>query len=284
VVGQDGNEILATEISVDTLKKESTFSFPTGSFALETGSRVTFKADRMIWNNLSSRLTLSDHVDISQTDMGKIQATNDVVLVLTTVDGKKVLRGIQTVGDATLTYADPDGGLDHTLKSYGSLRIDHQKMETRLQSPVNAAGVVPSTQQAYFKDAKGDIYADKVFIKYDYIDKKIVPARIVLQGNVRITNNLEKSEKDKTKAVQYILTDRVDFIPHTKEMVFKAAKGKRVLLFDKANNLEVSAAGLKLTRDKAASKEILEGLGNVRFSFVESELEQFKRHFLFEKN
>ncbi|HEV8051092.1 MAG TPA: hypothetical protein VGP47_01255, partial [Parachlamydiaceae bacterium] len=278
VTNPEGDEIQSTMIKVDTTRHELMFTYPKG-----TVSSLEFSADRLVWNDLDSKLTLSGGVQLAQQGFGKLQTANDVRLLMTVVGGKKVLRGMETTGEATLTYVDKDTGLDHVLKSYGSLRIDHLKMETKLQSPENADGSVNEGQQVFYKDSKGELHANKVFVKYDYVDKKIVPVRIVLQGDVKITNNLERSEKDKTISSQYILADRVDFIPQTKLMIFKADKGQRVLLFDKGNNLEVSAPGLKIVRDIATRKETIQGIGDVRFSFVENEFERIRHRFTFDK-
>lgn len=285
LTSSEGGEIFSTEILIDTTQRELIFTLPKGSLKSvgNTFSPVDFIAKKLVWNDFNSKLTLSGDVEISQQGFGNLQATKEVRLVLTTIEGKKVLRGLETTGDAVLRYVDPDTQLDHVLRCYGSLRIDHQKKETKLQSPENGDGSVVEGYQVFFKDAKGEIYADKAFVKYDYVNQKIAPARIVLQGNVKITNTLEQSEENKPPAYQYILADRVDFIPQTKEMIFKAAKERRVLFFDKGNHLEVSAPGLKLIRDKATCKETVQGLGDVRFSFVESEFDQLRHHFSFEK-
>lgn len=285
VISHEGDEIFSNKILINTVHKELTFIDPKGSLkSFSSASHpLDFTAKKLVWDDLNSKLILSEDVEVYQSGFGKLEAANDVRLVLNTVNGKKVPLTMETKGEAVLTYTDLDNGLDHTLRSYGSLKVDHQKMETKLQSPENAEGTVIEGQQVFFKDAKGVIYADKAFVKYDYIDQKIMPVRIVLQGNVKITNNLEQSVKDKTPTEQYILADRVDFIPETKEMIFKASKGRRVLLYDQANNLEVSAPGLKLIRDIATSKETVQGIGDVRFSFIEAELNQLRRHFSFDK-
>lgn len=285
VISLEGDEIQSEEIVIDTLQRELTFTFPKGVFrnAGKDFNPLNFNAKKLVWNDQTSKLVLSGKVEISEQGIGTLDAEEDVRLALISIQGKKVLRGIETYGKALLIYIDPDTKFDHKLQSYGSLRIDHQKMETKLQSPVNEEGRVLAGNQVYFKDAKGEIYADKAFIKYDYFDNKIAPVRIVLQGNVKIANNLERSEKDKTPIEQYILADRVDFIPQTNEMIFKSHKGNRVLLFDQSNSLEVSAPGLKLIRDKATRKETVQGLGDVRFNFVDGELDQIRRHFSFDK-
>ena len=282
LTNEQKDEILSKEIFVDTIQRELIFSYPEGSFTSLAAKGLNFSAKKLVWNEQSSRIILSEDVEIIQQGFGKLQAANDVLVVLTTINGKKIPRGMETHGPIVLTYMDSESGFDHVLKSYGSFRIDHQKMETRLQSPENDKGRVIEGKQVFFQDAKGEIYADKAFVKYDYLDQKIVPVRIVLQGNVKILNSLAKSNEDKIPINQYILAERVDFIPQTKEMIFKASKGKRVLLFDHTNNLEVSAPGLKLIRDKAARKETIQGIGDVRFSFVEKELDQLRRQFSFD--
>lgn len=285
VTSAEGDEIKSSEIFIDTTLHEWRFAFPKGTFKVAAGGYgpLDFSADQLVWDDSNSKLILSGRVNIAQQGIGNVQAEKEMRLILSAVKGKKTLRGIETKGETVLIYTDQETGLEHKLKSYGSLRIDHEKMEIKLQSPDNGSGSAKEGHQVFFKDAQGEIYADKAFVKYAYRDQKIVPIRIVLQGHVKIINSLQESEDDLTKINQYLLADRVDFIPETKQMIFKAAKDQRVLLFDKAHNLEVSAQGLKLIRDLATNKETVEGVGDVRFSFIDSEFDQLRRHFSFEK-
>jgi len=146
-------------------------------------------------------------------------------------------------------------------------------------SPQEPDGEVHDDKQICFQDSRGEIFADKVLLKYDYPDRKLVPAQLILAGNVKIFNRLPSAESDESIVRQYVLADRVDFYPRTKEMRLKASKNKRVLLYDKENNLEVSAPSLKIIRDRATKKESIQGFGDVRFSLVESEFEQLRRKF-----
>lgn len=312
-----GDAIDSKEIIVDTVQQELLMTHPEGSLKglLGIPTPLDFAAEKMTWKEKSSQLTLSGQVRLSRDGL-EFHGENDVRLALQTVDGKRTLRDIETEGKSLLTYIDRDIYLGHVqgthqeelfdlftppgiyvLQTYGTLKIDHQKQDVKLKSPENRDGTVQERLQVHFRDAKGEMYADRAFLKYEEIDQKVVPTRIVLQGNVKITtaipakkaesdevtNPIGPEEKEKKHLQQYVLADRVDFIPQSKEMIVKAAKGKRVLLFDQASNLEVSAPGLKLTRDKAMQKEAVEGIGDVRFNFVEAESEQFRRHFSFEK-
>jgi hypothetical protein len=215
--------------------------------------------------------------------VGKLTTDKEMTIELVKADGMHRMRTVETKGEAVLTYADAAGGQSHTLKCYGKIKLDNIKRESQLHSPKDNAGNVLEGKQVYFEDEKGQISADRAFIKYDEVEGKIKPARIVLEGNVRIVNLVTKSKDDSELTQQYILADRVDFIPATQEMIFKADKGKRVLLYDKNNNMEVSAPGLKLVRDHAANKEALRAIGGVRLNFVEDELEQLKSHFMLDR-
>ena len=199
------------------------------------------------------------------------------------IDGKRLVNEVVTRGEAVFTHTDKQTSLGHTLKCYDKVKVDHQKMEVRMYSPKGGDGKVLEGKQVSFSDAKGEIYGDKVFVKYGYVDKQVVPLRVVVQGNVEIINNLASSEGDQQLVKQYILADSVEFFPQTKEMVFKGSKDKRVLLFDKANNLQISAPGFKLIRDKAARKEMIDGLGDVRFNFKDQELDLLQSRFGLDK-
>jgi len=56
-----------------------------------------------------------------------------------------------------------------------------------------------------------------------------------------------------------------------------------VLFYDKINNLQVSAPEIKMQRDKQTKKQQFQGIGDVRFHFVEKEYQQLRKRFLLEK-
>ena len=278
----DGDLIGAEQIDIDTIKRQLTFVEPAGTLAAtKENMPVAFSAGVLLWNDAEGLLTLRDHVDVSQQGLGNLQTANEVHLIQHIVDGHKALRAIETPGDTLLTYRDDTSA--HTLKCSGPLKVNHQKMETRLYSTTDAAGSVSEDKQVCFKDAKGEIYADKALIKYEYVNRNVTPTKIVLLGNVKIFNRLPVSNDDTTPVLQYLLAERVEFYPLTKEMIFISKNGGRVLFFDKANNLQVSASTLKIVRDKATKKESVKGLGDVRFSFVEHEFDQLRRRFSLDK-
>ena len=281
VTNAAGDLIYSESIQVDTAKKLFLFKQAKGS--VNNSEPIVFTANQLVWNDSSQELSLEGDSKISQEGVGELEAANEVFMTTIVIDGKRLVNEVVTRGEAVFTHTDKQTSLGHTLKCYDKVKVDHQKMEVRMYSPKGGDGKVLEGKQVSFSDAKGEIYGDKVFVKYGYVDKQVVPLRVVVQGNVEIINNLASSEGDQQQVKQYILADSVEFFPQTKEMVFKGSKDKRVLLFDKANNLQISAPGFKLIRDKAARKEMIDGLGDVRFNFKDQELDLLQSRFGLDK-
>ena len=283
VTNSQGNRIQACQISVNTIKRELIFTHPRGVLAAAQKEGIDFSAETLIWDDISGTLTLKDAVKINQKGMGKLQTDKEMRISQHMIDGQKKLHKIEVDENTLLTHADEDGNPTCVLTCYGKASVDHQKMEAKLYSPLDANGHPFPEKQVFFQDVKGDVFADKALIRYEYRENKIIPAQIILLGNVRIFNQLP-SHDDETKIVlQYALADRVELSLSSQEMIFKAKPGNRVLFFDKTNNLEASAPALKIVRDKATRKESIQGMGDVRFSFAEHELEQLRRKFSLDK-
>jgi hypothetical protein len=284
VSNREGDVIKASQIGIDTVKRQLTFLNPKGSLrGSDTAKnlvRAEFSAEKLIWNDLTGVLTLSKQVEVNQQGIGKLETPHEMHFYQHVVNQKKALKAIETTEDTVLTYREEHKNLSHILKCSGQVRVDHEKMESRLTAKPNSLGVITEDLQVHFEDAKGEIFADKVLVKYDLIDGSLAVGKVILAGNVKIYNRLNSADDETVVVLQYILADRVDFTPHTNEMLFRSSKGRRVLFFDKVNNLQVSAPALKIIRDKATSKENIKGIGDVRFSFLESEFDQLRKRFL----
>lgn len=281
VYNRNGSNIYAETIRIDTIKRELAFTHPRGTLANiaknDEGKSIEFSADFLIWDEQTERLVMQKNVKINQPGIGLLQNQEEVSILLNTIDGKKNLHTIDAAGSSTLTHNRE--GFSHILKCFGLIKVDHQKMEAKLYSPKNADGFIFEDKQVVFEDPKGEIFANNALIQYSEVEGEIVPSKIVLAGNVKISNRLV-SPNDATKTVlQYILADRVEFFPRSKEMILKGTAGRRVLFFDKVNTLQLSAPQLKIIRDKATKKETVQGIGDVRFSFIEPEFEQLRKRF-----
>lgn len=284
VTNKEGSVINASQISIDTIQRQLNFNNPNGILrenTSENSKTINFSAKTLAWDDQAGILTLRDQVVVDQQGIGKLTTAKEVRFYHEKVGQKKTIKAIEAEGNTLLTYRETDKNLSHTLACPGLVKVDHEKMETRLlAAPHESLVDEDSDRQVHFEDAKGEIFADKALIKYALMDGSINISKIYLLGNVKIYNRLSSVDDETIVTLQYILADRVDFTPNTNEMIFKSLdQGRRVLFFDKTNNLQVSAPALKIIREKATQKESIKGLGDVRFSFLDSEFEQLCKRF-----
>lgn len=283
VTSQRGDLITAKEITVEVAKRQMTLENPQGYLCAAkpkeiSESRTQVKAAKMTWDDATGVLCLDGNVEILQPGIGVVRTPIAYFRQKLTDEGKK-WHQIDADGTTTLTYIDPEKTLSHEMVLHGALKIDLEKMEVRMISSYDEGNQVISEQQIYFHDAKGEIYADKAFMRYNHLQGHFDPEKFILMGNVKIINHLPGN----VMATQYVLADRVDFLPMESVMHFKALPGKRVLFLDQTNSLEVSAPALTILRDQVTKVDTFKGTGDVRFSFVEHEFEQLRNKFSLDK-
>lgn len=290
VTNRNGDMIRANQIYIDTLKRHLLFLYPKGIIfspshgdQKEEPTRTEFSSDTMTWEEPKDLLILRDHVVVNQKGIGQIANNEEVQIHRHVVGGKKLLRSIDSSGETIMTLLDEAKGIMHTLTCYGKVILDNEHLITHLESPRDAYGKVLPGKQVFFEDRLGEVYADKADLLYEYANKSIVPAKLILTGNVWILNRSTAHEEDPGKFLQYSIAETVEFYPQTKEMHFFSKENGRVLFFDKANNVQMSAPALKIKRDPNSKADSIHGVGDVRFSFLENELEQLRKRFGFKE-
>lgn len=291
VTNRNGDLIKASHICIDTIKRHILFAYPQGALFYPSPAskenaeteRIDFSSDTLTWDDQEHVLTLCDHVIVNQQGLGTITTEEKLQIFQHTVQGKQCLKSIESNGTTHLKYIDKEKELAHTLTCYGKAVVLHDQLKTILESPCDDKGNVIKGKQVYFQDDMGEIYADKLTILYTMIEGEATPSKLILEGHVRILNQ-GAIDPEKTKAfLEYALADRVEYSPQAKEITLSASPKRRVLFFDRINNLQVSASSLKIRRDEATKKELVQGQGNVRFSFVKHELEEMKKQFHLEE-
>lgn len=284
VTNRNGDLIRANQICIDTNKRHLFFAFPKGAIyaAQESGGvdRIDFSSDSMTWDEPRDLLALHDHVVVNQKGVGRLSNEKEVLVYQCTKNGKKQLRSVESVGKTMIDYIDEEKGMTHHLVCHHKATLDHEHLQSVLESPTDANGNVLEGKQVYFQDALGEIYADKVLLDYDYNTcHNIVLRQVTLIGNVRILNRKSQDLEETGTLMQYALADRVEFFPETREMTFSSTGKKRVLFYDKGNNVKVSATALKIKREPGMKSESIQGVGDVRFSFVDKEFDQIRKQF-----
>lgn len=285
ILNRNGDFVEASTINIDTLSKSFIFENSHGviigaGFGDKQNQCMEFSANKLHWNHSLGELTLQDHVVVNQQGVGQLTASDDVVVQQQIIDGVKRLKAMKTTGKAVIVCKEPEKSIEHVITSNGSIYVDHVKCITTLTSPCNSKGKVVENLQVHFKDLIGEIFADKVQLYYSTLENKISISKIILEGNVRLK---DKQDAD-GHVLHYALSDSVEYIPDSKEMLFKANARKRVLFFDQVNNLQVSAPALKIKRDLSTNHESIQGFGDVRFSFLEKEYTQLRSKFKFESS
>lgn len=285
VTNQGGDSIKAREITIDLNKRSLYFASPKGAIQVagEDGNqdKVDFSCDSMLWEEEKDLLTLRRNVCVTQSGIGQIRSKNEVHIYHYQCRGKKRIRTIESIGETVLTHVDNNKHLSHILTAHGNIIVDHEHLKTTINSPRNEFGYVVEGQQVYFQDYLGEIYADQATLDYEQLEgsQTLSPKKLTLEGHVHILNRSSVNPNESESFLQYALSDKVEFFPKESEMILTSAKDGRVLFFDKANNLQVSAPAIKIRRDAKMKKESIQGIGDVRFSFVDKELEKLKKHF-----
>lgn len=279
VVNRNGDRINAVVIAIDTLTKELIFDEATGTI-VDGGSRnssakgVDFSADTLVWNMASDRIFLRDNVHIDQAGLGSLSTAGEVRISQQVHAGKKQLSTLETEGKTVIVFKVADGKA-HTLTSYGLVTVDHIQLCTTMNSPKNSKGRVRGDDQVSFVDSQGEVCADKAVLSYAVIDDKVVLSKVKLEGNVRLRDH----HGENGDTLHYTVADFVEYNPQAKEMIFTAKAKRRVLFYDKVNNLQISAPALKISRDAVTDKESIKGIGDVRFSFIDQEYAQLRNKF-----
>jgi hypothetical protein len=283
VCNQQGDIIRSSHICIDTNKRLLLFAYPQGiihaPWTAPEQAQISFSSDTLSWDAQQNVLTLQDHVVINQQGLGTIINENAIHMTQCTVNGKKQLSAIESSGKTVLTYVDAKSGLEHILTCYGKVLVDHEHLQTIMESPRDPLGNILEDKQIIFQDYMGEIYADKLTIYYTVDQHAPTVTKLVLEDNVRMRGQSSATVKPGSNNLRYALADMVEFIPEAKEMRL-SAKGKgRVLLYDNVNNLHVSAPSLTVRRDQTTQKDSIQGQGDVRFSFIAQEIERIKEYF-----
>jgi hypothetical protein len=268
--------ISCEEALMDFIKKEGAFlgkdqdSYVIYSETLKGGTPVEVRGHKMTFEMVSEsdgefgmkRILVDDDVTIGYKDNLIVAGDSGIY------DCQSFIFTLRTNGEEReCTVRNPTG--DFNLKCPGEIIVD--KKNHRITLTNNESN--PEKQIFYF-DGLGRAFANHVVLEYT---ESMEPNKLSLAGGVKIMNR-------EGVLTQYIMADRAEYLFDSLQMLITADKGNRVILFDRPNNLQVSAPGLKITKNQETKKESIQGIGDVRFQLVEEELELLRKSFHLEKN
>ncbi len=96
--------------------------------------------------------------------------------------------------------------------------------------------------------------------------------KVLLIDNVKMSSFLPSK-------LQYALADKVEYLPESKTWIFTAIPPKRVLYYDKLNQVTISAPHIVVQDGEGEAKPRVKATGDVRFSFAEKELNEMQKLF-----
>lgn len=277
-----GHRINTPSLTIDTITKEVFFSMPKGKVPIQQNpveSNLIFSADHLLWKLNSDQLCLSENVDVEIENQGTLKTNEELVILYHQVNGKRELRSIESCGLTLLTSPEKKSGDFHHLYCFGTLHLDNEKLTISFESPKDEQGKVFIDNQVIFRDSLGEMHSDALIIHYQHLAGKVVPSRMVAEGNVYLLDRKGTPANENAPLLHYALSDKAEYEFDSKEVLFSSVQKNRVLFYDKINNLQISAPALKIKRDNSNNKESIHGIGDVRFSFLEKESEKLKERF-----
>jgi hypothetical protein len=280
LTSREGDLIHASKIIIDTENSQISLKVPQGKISSLMSTQkggIEFSCENLIWDEKQDILTLQDNVTIQYQGVGNLINPQLIKVYRHLINGKRELHQIESEGHTTLFFED-DKQNGYKLESYGSFNLNRPHLKSIIESP-RIDKKVPEGQQIHFSSSMGDVYANKAIIYYEEIEKNLEPVQIVLKGNVWLLGRSVADKDDPGQFLKFAIADNLEYDVKKKEMLFKADNKKRVLFFDKPNNLQISAPSIQLKRDPETQKDSVKGIGDVRFSFIEKEFDRLKKRF-----
>lgn len=197
-------------------------------------------------------ITLSGTVEL-QSSLGKV-----------TAEKAWLRRDEKKQSDIAFPWAELQCNVHVELSDGGQLRCSLVKLDH-----LKEVALFFGTPRITYIDSHGTISAQEAEMEYTKNENSLEPSKITLYGSVV----LKKADR-----AQYALADRVEYFPAKKELLFHAEEGNRVLFFDKEREMQLSAPAVKALDNG----EVIEGLGEVRFYFKNTELQKLKEQFQWE--
>ena len=276
-----GDHITARLIRIDADRENLFFDRPIGQVFFQDDDgmldRISFQAEALHWDEAKHLLKLQHEVELRDLGMGAMYAEEEVEVAFDQASEEHEVLWIRAHGPTHLVFEDDEESQPRQLYCFGGGEVDNRSFQVQLKSP-REDGVVPHDKQIRYKDAVGEAQADDVTVLYRYVENDLVPTKILIVGNVYMVNHAPFDPKDQTPVLQYAKADAVEYDPEAQEMLL-IGKGRRVLFFDKLNNVQVSAPAIRMSRDKVTGKDSVQGIGDVRFRLIGKEMRDLLQPF-----
>lgn len=270
------DEVEASQITIHLESRNLEMESPRGKvssfFFPESRSRpCNFSSNFLFWDDENDVMTLKENIRIQDDFLGTIEGDETIRFFQKEQFGKYIMQSIIATGPTTLKSAETTDE-QHALTSFGTLVLDRDLLLVTATSPKHS-GTVPFDKQLIF--VKGDLLlqANEASLEYSLCQMELKPTAVNLKGQVRLLSN------DPDTPFRCGVADEVLLNPQTKQMRLLAQPGRHVLFWHEEQNLKLSAQEILVTPDPETGKDVIQGIGNVRFSFNEEQQETLHKLF-----
>lgn len=165
--------------------------------------------------------------------------------------------------------------------SQGTLQGTQIDLEGDVRLKCPGKWILSSGRASY--DGSGVFLNQEVLLELDTKQTKISSEQVFIEkfpeGEVITLKGDVCLKRREGKLMQYVLADDARCDVSTQSVHFYGRNGRRVLLHDKINSMDISAPEAIMER-KGLSKPQFKGIGDVRFHFAEEEYERMKKRFV----
>jgi lipopolysaccharide export system protein LptA len=267
--GED--EVSAASMDVDLLHAKVSMLRAKGVLAspifpqLQKGA-LQFECEHLLWDQEKDILTLKGNAHLEEKNLGVIDAEDEIVIAYSQVEGKNVLKTIETKNRSYIQYGT------HQLTCFGPIFLSRENLTASLTSPV-LNGTVPREKQIYYQEGDLKVFADKAGIEYSLFGGIMQPVSLVLKDNVRLYS------QDAAGHRRFALADRLSYSPITRTFILSALPENKVLFRDETEKVDISGQEVHITFDPATKKERIQGIGNIQLSLSADEINLLKKMF-----
>lgn len=233
-------------------------------------SPMHFSTASLNWNNIEKELLFVGKTRIEEQDLGIINTQDELLIKNCMINDKLVFQTLGAKGHTIMTYKDLKGCI-HQIESHGRLYVDRSKLQAWTENLEDENGTVQNPLSYETEDFC--VFSDNAQLDYVNVDQRIKPVSIVLK------NHIYMFSKNPNKPRQLAVADRMSYSLDTHSLILSAYPGKKVLFWDKAQELKISAPEVHITTDPLTQERVIKGIGNVHFAFSAEEQTLLNQHF-----
>lgn len=235
-------------------------------------NQCSFYAKKLLWNDQEKFLSFLDDVKIETPTHIKLINNDRVTFFFSKEEEREVLQSFSLKGGSYLTSSNPFE-LDRCFvcNFRGVAYLNHQNKE--------GAFISDTGSSFHYRDPMVEMNGNEVLMDYTLEQGKFLLSHLLFFDNIKLLSGEVSIDEGPAKPTQFAVADSVLYDPSLSQLRLYAFKKGRVYFYDALKNMKMSAEGLILTQKNGEEYPVVKGLGDVRFRFLEEEIEA-----LFQKN